>query len=146
MSSPFQIFRKYQKTLLVVAGVVLMFVFVIGDSLMQWVGAAAQGQQSAGGSAPTDTAVKWDGGALTNSELGNLVFRRRVVKGFLEQLFQLGQQLAFDTGAELQQPPRVQLVAGVGRPEQNVEAGGHVRRVRDDRCRGDGCGRCDVCV
>ena len=32
MSSPFQIFRKYQKSLLVVAGVILMFVFVIGDS------------------------------------------------------------------------------------------------------------------
>ncbi len=121
MSSPFQIFRKYQKSLLVVAGVVLMFVFVIGDSLMQWVGAAAQGQQSAGGSAPTDTAVKWDGGALTNRELGDLIFRRRVVKGFLEQLFQLGRQLAFDAGADPQQLPRVQLVAGVGQPEQNVE-------------------------
>ena len=106
MSSPFQIFRKYQKTLLVVAGVDLIFVYVNGDSLMQRVGSAAQGQQSTSGSAPTDIAVKWDGGKFTNHELGNLVFRRRVVKGFLEQLFQLGRQLALEAGADPQQLPQ----------------------------------------
>ena len=106
---------------MVVAGVILMFVFVIGDSLFQWLGAAAQGPPSAGGSAPTDLAVKWDGGSLSNRELGQLVFRRRVVKGFLEQLFQLGRQLAFDAGADPQQRPRIQFVAGVGQSEQNIE-------------------------
>ena len=121
MSSPFQIFRKYQKSLLVVAGVILMFVFVIGDSLFQWLGAAAQGPPAAGGSAPTDLAVKWDGGSLSNQELRQMVFRRRVVKGFLEQLFQLGRKLAFDAGADPQQLPQIQLVAGAGRAEQNIE-------------------------
>ena len=44
MASPFRIFRKYQKTLLVVAGVMLMFVFVIGDSLVAYLGGGRGGR------------------------------------------------------------------------------------------------------
>ena len=33
MASPFHVFRRYQKGLLIVAGVILIFVFVLDDSL-----------------------------------------------------------------------------------------------------------------
>ena len=37
MASPFRIFRKNQKTLMVAASVIAIFVFVLGDSLVSYV-------------------------------------------------------------------------------------------------------------
>ena len=72
MASPFRAFRKYQKTLLAVAGVVLMFVFVLGDPLSQYLRSHSGGTGDAG-QRPSDIAVHWNGGKLTNTELGQLV-------------------------------------------------------------------------
>lgn len=121
MSSPFRIFRKHQKALLVVAGVVLMFVFVIGDSLMSYIGGATRGPQTVGGRPPTATAVSWNGGSLSNRELENLVYRRRVVKGFLEQIVQYGYQAAAENRQARPLPLNVELVARIDQPEQGVE-------------------------
>jgi hypothetical protein len=84
MASPFRVFRKYQKTVLVVAGVVLMFVFVIGDALTGYLGGGSGGGAGREGAlAPNAVAVRWDGGKLTNNELGNMVQRRRLVNAFV---------------------------------------------------------------
>jgi hypothetical protein len=114
MASPFRIFRKYQKTLLVIAGVLLMFVFVVGDSITQFIGGASSGGTTVGGGRPTDTAVTWADGKLTNRELGQLVQRREIVKSFLTRLFQAGQRAAYEAGADPQLPITVELVGGIG--------------------------------
>ena len=86
MASPFRAFRKYQKTLLAVAGVVLMFVFVLGDPLSQYMNAAIRRRRRPEGQRPNDVAVNWNGGKLTNAELGQLVMQRLVVNNFLRQV------------------------------------------------------------
>jgi hypothetical protein len=119
MASPFRAFRKYQKTLIAVAGVALMFVFVLGDPLSQYMrshtdGAAPKGQR------PNDVAVHWDGGQLTNAELAHLVQQRSVVNAFLRQVEGLGREAAFEAGVQ-PQPLRVELMIGPERLQQGVE-------------------------
>ncbi len=118
MASPFRTFRKYQKTLIAVAGVVLMFVFVIGDPLSQYLrgGPAPSGT----GLSPNDVAVKWDNGQLTNAELNQLVIQRLVVNGFIRQVEAVGRYAAEEAGAE-PQPLRVDMIVGPEKPNQNVE-------------------------
>src|SRR5262245_20536960 len=79
MASPFRVFRKYQKTLLAVAGVVLMFVFVVGDSLFQYFGGSRGAARSGDDTDAKATAVHWDGGKLSNRQLDELVRRRRIL-------------------------------------------------------------------
>jgi len=93
MASPFRAFRKYQKALIAVAGVVLMFVFVLADPLSQYMKSNSSGS-GGGGQHPNDVAVKWDGGKLTNAELDHLVMRRRVVNNFLQQVEAVGREEA----------------------------------------------------
>ena len=85
MASPFRVFRKYQKTLLAVAGVVLMFVFVVGDSLMSYLGGSRHPRASEEHEASA-VAVHWDGGKLTNKQVNDLVFRRRLLNSFLRNI------------------------------------------------------------
>ena len=112
MASPFRIFRKYQKTLLVVAGVILMFVFVIGDALVGYLGGSRRGGGDFGRDAGA-TAVRWDGGSLTNSELQDLVLRRRIVKAFVLGVWAAGEQSALQAGVE----PRPLRVDPIFRPD-----------------------------
>lgn len=104
--------------MLVIAGVLLMFVFVIGDPLMSYMGSSGGG--GGGGQNARDVAVRWDGGKLTNAELGQLVMRRRIVNEFIQQVELMGRMAAFDTG---RQPPplRVEMLVLPERPDQNVE-------------------------
>ena len=44
-----------------------------------------------GGRRPNDVAVKWNGGELTNAELGQLVVQRLIVNNFLRQVEGTGQ-------------------------------------------------------
>lgn len=118
MASPFRTFRKYQKTMLVVAGVVLMFVFVIGDPLSQYLRGSAQGR--GGARHPKEVAVKWNGGQLTNEELGHLVMRRLILNNFIRNVVVFGQQAAEEAGGE-PAPLRVVPIIGAERPEQGVE-------------------------
>lgn len=87
----FRFFRRYQKIFIVVGGVILMFVFTVGDSLTQWV---ARGQNDSSGRNPKATVVSWDGGKLTEHELDRLVWRRRVVSRFVNTVYQYGMMLA----------------------------------------------------
>lgn len=119
MASPFRAFRKYQKAFLVVAGVVLMFVFVLGDPLSQYLRSHSTGP---GGPArsPNAVAVKWNDGQLTNAELGQLVVQRLVVNNFLRTVEGVGIQSAQEAGAE-PQPLRVARLLGPENAQQGVE-------------------------
>jgi hypothetical protein len=133
MASPFRIFRRHTKALLILLVVFLMLVFVLEDSLrMLMGGATGRGNGQAGGSLkPNDNAVHWEGGALTNAELDQLVVRRRILNGFLSQIESEGDMaeimLARSTGID-PRPSRVPRVARAVVPEQGVE--NDVVRVR----------------
>lgn len=119
MASPFRAFRKYQKAFLVVAGVILMFVFVLGDPLSQYLRNHSPGP---GGPArsPNAVAVKWSQGKLTNAELGQLVVQRLVVNNFLRTVEGVGIEAAQQAGAE-PQPLRVARMLGPENAQQGVE-------------------------
>lgn len=87
MASPFNVFRKHQKVILVAAGVLCMFVFVIGDVLFQFVGTGSGGDGRSGGE---DMAVEWNGGSLTRLEMDSLRTRRNILRNFLTSVQQLG--------------------------------------------------------
>jgi hypothetical protein len=117
MASPFRVFRKYQKMLLVVAGVVLMFVFVIGDALVPYLGGRSPGSGDVNRDAAA-VAVKWDGGELTNQELDQLVMRRRIVNSFMQGVHDAGVRSAILAGIE---PRELRVQPILGQPtEQNV--------------------------
>jgi hypothetical protein len=118
MASPFRTFRKYQKTLIAVAGVVLMFVFVLGDPLSQMMNSG--NAPTGAGMRPTDVAVKWDGGQLTNAEVDQLVIQRRVVNNFIRNVEGVGRMQMAEAGLE-PQPLRVEAIIGPERPQEGVE-------------------------
>src|SRR5882757_2955954 len=120
MASPFRVFRKYQKTLLAVAGVVLMFVFVVGDSLFSYFGGGRNARAGDDRDAKA-TAVHWDGGKLSNRQLNELVMRRRILNNFLKNVEMEGRRPSFEAGVD---PPelRVQPLIGPDTPQQQVEA------------------------
>ena len=117
MASPFRIFRKYQKVLIVVAGVILMFVFTIGDVLVQFMGRSAGG--SSGGRSAGDVAVRWKDGQLTEGELSDLTARRAVISAFQQQVATAGQMAATQAGQALN-PLEVQPVA-FNMPERGAD-------------------------
>src|SRR5690242_5775190 len=117
MASPFRVFRKYQKTLLAVAGVVLMFVFVVGDSLFSYFGGGRNPRAVEDHDAKA-TAVRWDGGKLTNLQLNQLVSRRRILANFLKNVEMEGTRPSAMAGVE---PPELRVQRFVGDTPQ-VEA------------------------
>jgi len=135
MASPFRIFRKYQKTLLVVAGVVLMFVFVIGDALVSYLG-GSRGIPGGGSRNARAVAVRWDGGSLTNAELYELVMRRRILKSFTQSIAYAGAQALVEAGLEprLRVPLIPEQDAPVT-PEQGVERSVVQTRIFADAAR-----------
>ena len=116
MASPFRIFRKYMKTLLVVFGVMLMFVFVIGDALQGYLGGGPRGGADPKYD-PQAVAVKWDGGSLTNNELNELTTRRRIAKAFVMNVLIEGQRDAYLAGVE-PRPLRVEPIFLQNTPEK----------------------------
>jgi hypothetical protein len=122
MASPFRIFRRHQKALLIVAGVVLMLVFVLADSLQMLISSSSGSSEGPRANANA-VAVRWNGGKLTNAELDELVVRRRVVNSFLRAVEQEGyyaeQVQAASRGTMPRQSRIVELITG---PEtQGVE-------------------------
>jgi hypothetical protein len=79
MASPFHGFRKRQKVLLVIIGVVCIFTFTVGDFILSYF-------PTSGGRADDQAAVTWKGGQLTENELFNL---RRVHHLTVEYLAQI---------------------------------------------------------
>src|SRR4051794_14211989 len=120
MASPFRVFRKYQKTLLAVAGVVLMFVFVVGDSLFSYFGGGRNARAGEDRDAKA-TAVHWDGGKLTNRQLSELVSRRRILNKFLRDVEMEGRRPSAEAGVDAPEL-RVQSLLGPETPEQQVES------------------------
>jgi len=133
MASPFRIFRRYQKTLLIVAGVVLMFTFVLADALQSLMGSGVgSGGSVAAEPEADDVAVRWKNGELTNAELDELVYRRRVLNAFLQGVYGQGsyaeQLQAMSTGVSPRRQPNIDFVAQRTEQQQGVEA--DVVRVR----------------
>ena len=89
------VFRRYQKTFIVVGGVILRFVFTIGDYLPNLIGAGGSG---GGGRNPNDVAVKWDGGQLTERELASLINKRQLVNDFVRHISISGRRIAEEQG------------------------------------------------
>ncbi len=117
----FRFFRRYQKSFIVVGGVILMFVFTVGDSLTAWMRSREDG---AGGRSPNATAVTWDGGKLTEGELDSLAYQRQLVNRFVQMVYRAGLERAAMAGRE-DLAPRVQPIGLVNerwtRPELEQE-------------------------
>ena len=92
MSSPFKWFRKNQKLLLGVFGVLLVFVFTISlgsgiDPIVNAItGGGGGGPQ--GGATANKVVVTWDGGKLTELEMDQLRLRRRLLRRFLATCYE----------------------------------------------------------
>ncbi len=87
----FRFFRRYQKSLLVVAGVLCMLAFTVGDSLSMLLGGGGNDRE---GRNLSEVAVTWDGGKLTRGELGDLMQQRRDAANFMIAIYQVGNDLA----------------------------------------------------
>jgi hypothetical protein len=123
MASPFRVFRKYLKPLMVVFGVMIMFVFVILDPMAAYLGGSGGGGRGDPAADADAVAVSWEGGSLTNNELNDLVMRRRILNSFLLGVERAGALSALEAGADprdLQNAPVVQL-RGPGTPQEGVE-------------------------
>ncbi|MCH8840482.1 MAG: hypothetical protein IH831_07345, partial [Planctomycetes bacterium] len=101
MASPFRLFRKYQKAFLVVAGVLAIFIFVVGDAMMGCVGQAGGGRRS-----PDVVVTSWEGGSLTVQEMDMLYQRRLFISDCLSNLYQEG-KYRVESGGGTPIPPRV---------------------------------------
>ncbi|MCO6044881.1 hypothetical protein NG895_13290 [Aeoliella sp. ICT_H6.2] len=88
----FRFFRRYQKTFIVVGGVILMLAFTVADPLTQWM--RSREENAATGRSPKATAVTWDGGKLTEGELDRLIYHRQLVNSFVRRVAQYGQMMA----------------------------------------------------
>lgn len=116
MASPFRFFRRYAGWTMAVLCALLMFAFVVADPLTQLLGAGGRGPSANA----KEMAVSWNGGQLTERELGELVRHRQVLAAFQQQVAIMGYQSAAAAGAG-DLPPRVQPLALASTPEQGVE-------------------------
>ncbi len=105
--------------LMVIATLIAIFIFVIGDALMSRYSGSSQASGEALDAGAT--AVHWDGGKLTNRQLNELVFRRRVLNQFLRNIDMEGTRPSVMAGID---PPdlRVQRMLGPETPQQQVES------------------------
>jgi len=81
MSNPLSMFRKYQYIFLVVFGVLLMVAFVVAPPLDQYLQSRSVGQV-----ATDETIVTWNGGSLTERDLGRLRQRHTLALTYLNNL------------------------------------------------------------
>src|SRR4029078_6626405 len=126
MASPFRGFRKNQKLLLVIASVMAIFAFVIGDSLFTYMTGGRNARQTD----QTDmraVAVQWDGGKLTNRQVQELVARRQILNRFLREVQGEGEVSARQAGVD-PPPLRVRQLLGPDSPQEGIEQ--HVVRTR----------------
>jgi hypothetical protein len=83
MSRMMYMFRKYQYMLLIVFGVLLMFVFVIGDALTGLMGGPGQG-----GGQPDTVVLTWKHGAVSGNNLYSQRVRHNMAVEFLSEVVQ----------------------------------------------------------
>jgi len=82
MSSPFSWFRRKQKVLLAVFGVLIIISFTVGGIVTQY----QQQHMSSGGG--TDAVLSWKHGKISETELMNMRYNHDVVFRFLERVVQ----------------------------------------------------------
>lgn len=87
---------------MVIATIVAIFVFVIGDAVMSRYNSSRAASQS-GSSDAGAVAVQWDGGKLTNQQLNELVLRRHILNNFLRQVQIEGMRSSYEAGVEAPQ-------------------------------------------
>jgi hypothetical protein len=80
MASPFHAFRKHQRVLLVVVGVICIITFTVGDFILSYF------PMGGGGSAEANTVVTWKGGELNENELVNLRRLHRLTLDYLDRV------------------------------------------------------------
>ena len=97
MASPLKYFRKHQKVFLVVAAVVAMFVFVLGDMFLSM----TTGPSSSGGD---EVIPVWEGGEITASELAYLRERRALVNSMIQVIFNQANMSLMEEGGTPQEP------------------------------------------
>lgn len=96
MSTPLTAMNKYTGVMMAVMCALLMFAFVIGEPLMQYVGGG-----SGGGSARADGLVaKWKGGQMNERQLDQAVVHRNILAEFQRQVFITGTRDAQEDGVE----------------------------------------------
>ena len=83
MATPFTVFRKYSGIMMAFFGALLMLSFVVADPLMTWM---SGGNGSGAPSGGKEVAVTWNGGKLTEQQLGQLVKHRRILAQFQDLL------------------------------------------------------------
>lgn len=93
--STFDYFRKHTGIMMAVLCALLMMAFVVADPLLQYLndaqGGGVRGQRK-------KVAVTWQGGQLTEGELGQLVAQRGLMMGFLRAVEQEGGYQANQAG------------------------------------------------
>jgi hypothetical protein len=135
MASPFSVFRRYMKPMMVVLCGMAMLAFVVVDPLMQYLGASGSGGGMRRDS--SEVVVTWNGGELTEAELAALVQRRHILRAFLERVFQEGTFAAFREGAG-DLPLAVQPLSLPVELEQGVERDVVLTQIISDKARGLG--------
>jgi hypothetical protein len=98
---------------------VLMFVFVLGDPLSQYIRRGMAGNSAPGHRHPDDVAVRWKDGKLTNAELAKLIEMRSLVHQVIRGIEAEGRAVAMKKGQE----PRlkVEMPWQAERPQDHVE-------------------------
>ncbi len=94
MATPFTVFRKYTGVMMVVLCALLIFSFVIADSIGNW------GDSQAAATARAQNAVvHWKGGSLNERQIEEAIRHRRVLAEFQRQVYILGTRDAMAAGA-----------------------------------------------
>ena len=100
MASPFQIFRKHEKIIIVVAGVLLLVAWLLGDALMN-MAMSISGRSSEG----KEVVATYNGGDITRSDLADLVTKRTILTNVLRQAYQLGYSQLIASNPDGDVPP-----------------------------------------
>ena len=113
MATPLSALSKYTGPAMIVLGVLLMISFVIGDAMP-----GQNGQRE--NQKAKDTVAAWNGGYVTEGQLGEAIKHRNILAQFQQRVYQLGQASADEAGVgEL--PLRVSPVMLPVSYEQRVE-------------------------
>lgn len=97
MATPLTALSKYTGVFMAVLCAVLMFTFVLGDSISSMMGGGPGGQTGGG-----DTVAAWDGGEMNERQLYQAVIHRNILAEFQQTVAQTGALAARDAGVDLE--------------------------------------------
>lgn len=95
MATPLTALSKYTGVFMAVLCAVLMFTFVLGDSISNMMGGGPGGSSGGG-----DTVAMWDGGQMNERQLFEAVKHRNILAEFQQQVYLLGARDAMQAGVE----------------------------------------------